>query len=196
MKDLGYVFDWDMTLHKQEVGLHVERPERIESIHKFSILRGLLSKFRLVTPIKASKEYLTTLHTSEYLEKLKSIQEKVIKYKETHKTCKKLKKEFDQKKALREKIKNKELPEDEIEALQVMFEDLKIEQPKFVDIINKNFDEEERKLLKAYPHDIYRNIGADNFENEYTLDSAQLSAGAVKVAVDKMFGAKDKVLNR
>ena len=179
-----------MTLHKQEIGIHVERPERIESIHKFNLLRGLFTKFKYIPPQKCPKDYLIALHSEEYLTKHAQVRDKVLKYKSTHKKCKQMKKEFDQKKVLREKISKKELPKDELEALQEMFQDLKIEQPKFGDIIKANFDEEEKLLLRAFPYDIYRNFGSDNFENEFTVDSALLSAGAVKTAVESMFVAK------
>ena len=165
-----------MTLHKNDLYEHAERPERVKSIHKFNLLRGIFQKYNWLEIKKCDSDYLKLLHSESYLQRHQNILNKINKYYKVIEKKKQINKQNSKNKQLNKESNN-------IDDLNNMMKDLKISN----DI---SLTEDERKLVKLFPEDIHINFGEDNFENKDTLEAAILSASGVKTGLDYMFPNK------
>lgn len=165
-----------MTRHKNEIYDHVERPARIQSIHKFNLLRGIFGKYRWVEIQKCEPDFLKLLHSQKYLDRQKNILEKITRYYQA-----KQKSDFLEEK---EKKKDSKDKKDEMDDLTSLMKDLKVSSKNDTELT-----EEEKQLIKKFPEDIHINFGDDNFENQFTFEAALLSASSIKTSLDLMFPA-------
>ncbi len=75
MARTGYVYDDRYLLHEPGA-FHVERPERLQAIHRRVVETGLINQVEIIEPQTAPVEWVTTLHDPGYLERFRRACEK------------------------------------------------------------------------------------------------------------------------
>jgi len=75
MAKTGYVYDDRYLLHEPGA-FHVERPERLQAIHRRLVETGLIKQLEIIEPQPAPVEWITTLHDPGYLERFRRACEK------------------------------------------------------------------------------------------------------------------------
>lgn len=175
---MGYIYDARMTLHKNELIVHDERPERIKSIHKFNLLRRVFKQYNWIEVRRCDRDYLKQIHSEFYLQRQKSIQQKLDDYKVA--VDKKIK--IEQREALKKKLESE--AGDDVKDLNEMMKALNLG-PSQVEELTED-DESMLSIPKRYVH---YNFSQDTFENVHTFEAAVLSASGVKTAIEHMFPA-------
>ncbi|RKY07721.1 MAG: histone deacetylase [Planctomycetota bacterium] len=78
----GFLYDDIYLRHLTGAG-HPERPERLTAIVNRLKDKGIYPQLRSLSPVRARKEWLTTVHTSEYVARVKNSWQNGIRYLDT-----------------------------------------------------------------------------------------------------------------